>query len=244
MTNLMQRIPRKLAVVILAFLPALFLLRAASADELLSRQIYPLAKIEKLHTPKFELDLTEAPGDVQVQEWSSSAKALCEEWFPLICRFLATDDWTPPGAVRLVFKQEQAAPGSTSGDVIYISVKWIKAHPDDFGMVIHELTHVIQHYPPSQSQPGWLVEGVADYLRYWKYEPEKPHRRLNPAKASYRDGYGATAAFLAWTVWKYDKRIVRRLDDAMRHHRYNDAMFKETTGKDLDSLWAEFVQSQ
>ena len=35
-----------------------------------------------------------------------------------------------------------------------------------------------------------------------------------------------------------------RLDDAMRHQRYNDALFKETTGKDLDTLWAEFLQSQ
>lgn len=235
---------RKLTIILLALLPALLFLRTASADELLSRQIYPLAKNESLRTPKIELDLTEAPGDAQVQEWATSAKEVCEEWFPLICRFLATDDWTPPTMVRIVFKQEQAAPGSTSGDVIHVSVKWIKAHPDDFGMVIHELTHVIQHYPPARSQPGWLVEGVADYLRYWKYEPEKPHGRLNPAKASYRDGYGTTAAFLAWTVWKYDKRIVRRLDDAMRHQRYNDALFKETTGKDLDTLWSEFLQSQ
>ncbi len=240
----MQRTHRRFAAIVVA-IGALFLfVRTTSADELLSRQIYPLAKTEKLRTPEFELDLAEAPGDAQVQDWAANAKDVCEEWFPIICRFLATDQWTPPNKVRLVFKQDQAAPGSTSGDVIHISVKWIKAHPDDFGMVIHELTHVIQHYPPSRSQPGWLVEGVADYLRYWKYEPEKPHRRLNQAKASYRDGYGTTAAFLAWTVWKYDKRIVRRLDDAMRHQRYDDSLFKETTGKELDALWAEFLQSQ
>ena len=35
----------------------------------------------------------------------------------------------------------------TTGDTIHVSADWIKKHPDDFGLVIHEMTHVIQHYP-------------------------------------------------------------------------------------------------
>ena len=36
-------------------------------------------------------------------------------------------------------------------------------HPEDTGMVIHELTHIIQNYP--SPDPGWVTEGIADYIR-------------------------------------------------------------------------------
>jgi hypothetical protein len=216
--------------------------RAASADEPLDKLIYPLAKASSARAPKFEIDLTEVPDDAKVRAWAERSQAMCQDWYPVVSRFLATDDWTPPETVRLVLKKDLAIPGATTGATIQISVKWIGEHPDDFGMVIHELTHVIQAYP-SGTQPGWLVEGIADYIRYWRFEPEKPHGRVGP-EASYRDGYGTTGAFLAWLVQKYDHRIVRRLDDALRHRQYNDGIFRDATGKELDALWKEYVTEQ
>jgi hypothetical protein len=68
--------------------------------------------------------------------------------------------------------------------VITISGKWITEHPDDLGMVIHELVHVVQGYPNSRHKAGWLVEGIADYIRWWRYEPEAPRPRIDPAKSS------------------------------------------------------------
>ncbi len=185
---------------------------AARAEDPLDKLIYPLAKASSAPQPKFELDVSEVADDAKARDWAEHAQALCEAWFPIICRLLATDDWKPPETIRLVMKKELAAPGVTSGATIEVSAKWINDHPDDFGLVIHELTHVIQAYPPG-TQPGWLVEGVADYIRYWRFEPEKPHGPIG-AKSSYRDGYGTTAAFLAWLVDKYDHRIIRRLDAA------------------------------
>ena len=35
------------------------------------------------------------------------------------------------------------APALTSGNRMQFSAQWIAEHPDDFVMVIHELTHVI-----------------------------------------------------------------------------------------------------
>jgi hypothetical protein len=216
---------------------------SSMSAEPLARFVYPLAKSEQLRTPKFELDLSEVSGDEQLAAWGNCAKNLCEDWFPIMCRFLATDDWSPPETVRLVVKKELQAPGVTSGATISVSAKWVSAHPDDLGMVIHELTHVIQNYPPGRS-PGWLVEGIADYIRYWKFEPEKPHSTINPAKASYRDGYGTSAAFLAWITWKYDKQLVPRLDAALRKQQYNETIFHDLTGKDLETLWQEFLAAQ
>jgi len=214
------------------------------ADDVLSKLRYPLSKGVALRAPNFELDLSEVADDEQAQAWGAEAQVLCEEWFPVLCRFLATEKWTPPATVRLVLKQELAAPGVTSGHTISFSVKWITAHPDDFGMVIHELCHIVQAYPntTTERKPGWLVEGIADYIRYWKYEPEIPHPRIDAKRASYRQGYGTTAAFLAWLVRKYDRRIVLRLDAALRSGMYQPELFREWTGNSLDDLWIEFAE--
>ena len=40
-----------------------------------------------------------------------------------------------------------------------------------------------------------------------------------------------TAAFLAWVSWKYDKRLVRKLDKALREGAYSDAIWLDVTGK-------------
>ena len=38
---------------------------------------------------------------------------------------------------------DAGAPALTSGNRMQFSAQWIAEHPDDFVMVIHELTHVI-----------------------------------------------------------------------------------------------------
>ncbi|WP_146431819.1 basic secretory protein-like protein [Blastopirellula retiformator] len=43
-----------------------------------------------------------------------------------------------------------------------------------------------------------MVEGIADYIRYWKYEAERPRYPLNRGRTKYTDGYNNTAAFLAF----------------------------------------------
>ncbi len=58
---------------------------------------------------------------------------------------------------------------------ITISAAWVRKHPEDIGMVIHELTHVVQCYPRSKNGADlfWIGEGVADYIRNFEFEPEK-----------------------------------------------------------------------
>ncbi|WP_161603266.1 basic secretory protein-like protein [Blastopirellula marina] len=210
-----------------------------AADDLASKW-YPATAVAP-ETPEFVLVTDEVAADESAKAWGEQAKQLCDQWFPLICHLLHTEDWTPPQRVELVLKKEQDAPGVTIGSNIYISAAWIKSHPEDFGMVIHELTHVVQSYPHSRGKPGWLVEGIADYVRYWKYEAERPRYPLNRNRAKYTDGYNNTAAFLAFLTWKYDRRIVPKLDAALRTRRYNDKMFETLTGKNLDDLWADFL---
>jgi Peptidase of plants and bacteria len=216
---------------------------ARAGDPETARFRYSVTKREPQRTPRFVLELSHVRDRANARKWGQSAKELCEEWFPVLCKFLATEGWVPPQTVRLVIKPELNVVASTAGSTISISETWIVKHPEDFGMVIHELAHVVQHYPNTNKNAGWLTEGIADYLRYWKYESERPKHKIGE-KASYRDGYGTAAAFLAWMVWKYDRRTVRELDAALRSGNYDEGLFHEITGRALPQLWEEFVTEE
>jgi hypothetical protein len=124
---------------------------------------------------------------------------------------------------------------------ITISAAFVREHRDDWGMVVHELAHVVQAYPPGG--PGWLVEGIADYIRIVKYEPEAPPPRLDPAKASYKDAYKTTAMFLEWTEKHHAPQLVVKMNAALRGGTYPDGLWKELTGKTVDELWELFVKT-
>jgi hypothetical protein len=191
-------------------------------------------------TPKVKVVFEGEPA-AEIRSWADEAAHLVLEWWPQVARLLSTEDFRPPGQLTLTFKKELKGPAHRTTDGIFIGVPWITAHPDDFGMIIHEMTHAIQDYHGVPREAGWLTEGIADYVRYWHYEPEVPSHPLDVKKASYRDGYGTTGAFLAWLIVKYDRRTVRRLDAALRSGKYTDAIFEEITGKALDPLWDEFL---
>ncbi len=183
------------------------------------------------------IDVSDAP---ESAEWSQRAKLLVEKWHPLLAAFLAGPDFRPPTHVKLVFKKEMRAPAYASRDVITISAAWIKAHPEDDGMVVHELTHVIQAY--RHGAPGWLVEGIADYTRFFLFEP-RTLIRVDPERAGYKDGYRTSAKFLAWVASTYDKQLIPKLNKELRSGEYRDDFFRSSTGKDLNALWSEFTKT-
>jgi len=197
----------------------------------------PAAEPAPQATVHIEVDTSQAP---DLAEWGQKAKAIGEEWYPRIAEYLKTDGFTPPHEVKITFKPMRGVAG-TSNDHIVVSSDYVRHHPQDFGMIIHELTHVVQSYPPARA--GWLVEGIADYVRFWRFEPNAPRPPIDPDKASYRDAYKTAAAFLAWIAEKHDPQIVQQLNESLRKGRYQDSLFKEYTGKDLAELWKEFTES-
>lgn len=203
----------------------------------LSRHLYVLAP-PLINPPTVVIDTTDFPSG---KAWAEKARLVVSEWFPLVWRMMGTEGRTPPKTVHLVFKRTLEAPAYASGDTLTVSGEWITKQPDDFGMMVHELTHLIQSYSGPGERPGWLTEGIADYIRWWRYEPESPRTPINPAKASYRDSYRTTAGFLAFLTARYDRGLVPRLDRALRDGTYKNDLFTQATGKDLDALWAEFL---
>jgi Peptidase of plants and bacteria len=187
------------------------------------------------------VDTSEVP---DLEPWGAKAKELVLKWHPIIAELLKSEGFTSPSEVKIVFKKDMKGVAFTSGNTITIAGDWIKKRPDDYGMVVHELTHVIQSYPRTKGKDGWLVEGIADYVRFYKYEPKtKLGPILNP-DASYHLGYRVAAQFLAWIEKTHDKEIVAKLNQALRKSEYKEELFKDATGKDLDDLWADFLKSQ
>jgi uncharacterized membrane protein len=203
-----------------------------------SSALYPMQRLRV--APPIEIDTSDAP---EAAAWAERAKLLIQEWFPFVVATLSTENWKTPEKIRLVFRKQQDAPAYAAGSEISISAPWIAAHPDDWGMVIHELTHVVQSYPGYRGKPGWLVEGIADYIRWWRYEPEAPRTRIDPEKAKYTDSYRTTAAFLAYVAGRHNRSLVPKLDDALRNRRDPLPLFQELTGKSIDTLWEEFVKT-
>src|SRR5262249_8248763 len=158
-------------------------------------------------------------------------KTLIEKWHPRISAMLKSEGFTPPQQVKVNFKKDMKGVAATSGATINIAANYVSKHPDDYGMVVHELVHGIQSYPANNC--GWLVEGIADYIRYYHFEPKPKFTPVDP-KASYRDAYKTTAKFLAWIEEKHDKAIVSKLNRAIREKKYQDDLFKDYTTKSLD----------
>ncbi len=198
------------------------------------------------HTPlppvrfvtRVEVDYSHAP---ECQAFGTRAGGLAEEWYPRIRELLGGGGPPPYPVIKLTFLPMEGV-ASTSADHIRVSADWVtRKAPNDFGMVIHELTHVAQDY--RNGGEGWLTEGIADYIRDYHFEPGARKIHMDPDKASYRDGYTTTAAFLEWLEDHKDAHVVSKLNAASRQRKPIAPVFQQATGLELDELWAEFVGS-
>jgi hypothetical protein len=194
---------------------------------------------KKPGTLRVVLDTRAAP---QAREWAEAAKKLCLRWHAILFDYLYPTSRRPERTIKIVFKKMKGVAYTMANtSTITISVDWITEHPDDYGMVIHELTHVVQNYPgASPPLPSWLIEGIADYMRYYEYEPEKPFG-LNHQQ-TYRDGYGMAATFLDWIQRTHDPGLIVKLNARLQGKSYSDLLFKEFAGKRLERLWDEFKE--
>jgi hypothetical protein len=118
------------------------------------------------------------------------------------------------------------------------------------GAVVHEMAHIVQNYgwgrrnnPNSTRTPGWIVEGVPDYIRWFLYEPQTHGADItarNLSRAKYDGNYRISGNFIDWTVRKYDKDLVRKLNAASRAGNYKEDLWKEYTGKTVQELGDEW----
>ena len=205
------------------------------------------------------VDVSEVPG---WEDWGLAVRSYLGKWYPVIERRLHTDGFSPPRVFGVrVISVINASHKDSAGRTIYTtafanqyhtlvaSQSW--ARMDNLGMMAHEMTHIIQSYPPSaflaRKDEFWPREGIADYMRYYVVEPGSRYAAFDHAKADYHNGYQDTSAFLNWIENTYGTgpsgSVIARVNDALRHGSYSVAMFKQMTGKDPDELWNEFKKT-
>ncbi|MBV9868791.1 MAG: hypothetical protein JO316_25820 [Abitibacteriaceae bacterium] len=176
-----------------------------------------------------------------LEGWAQKAERQMEEFWPDTAALLYSDGFITPNMVTVVYRTGPGVTGvaATGGGVMTVNTQWCHQHPEDTGLTVHETAHVIQAM--SAYNPVWLIEGIADYIRWVKFEPENQHQRINTAKATYHDSYRTTATFLGWCELHYDSRLVTKLNHDVRFGHYNNDLFKKYCGKDVDTLWTEFI---
>ena len=180
------------------------------------------------------LDVTEVP---EMKEWGEKVIKICERNYAMINEELPSEGFKPPHLIHMRMTNSYRGVAATSSKEIMGAPKYFKSHPDDVGAMVHETVHVVQSYRGrnrTNPNPGWLVEGIADYVRFFKFEPGNLGR-IDP-KSHYDGAYRITASFLNFLTEKYDKEIVRKLNAAMRAGEYKDDLFKEYTKKELKTL--------
>jgi len=216
--------------------------RGKGAPALLVREITIQSPVKITHVVQGPgrgfYDISQAP-DLAV--WAQTAERQMESFWPDTAALLYTDGFITPNMVNVVYR---TGPGvtdvaATGGGVMTVNTKWARAHPEDTGLTVHETAHVIQSIP--SYNPVWLIEGIADYIRWVKFEPQNFQWGLNVQKSTFHDSYRTSAAFLAWCELHYDSKMVTKLNRDIRFGTYSNTLFQKYCGKDADALWSEFL---
>ena len=181
-----------------------------------------------------------------IYEWAGKAAQLVHEWFPIMDKMLETEGVVPANEITIVFYHAQSGVASASGTTIRINADWVRRRPDDFGMVYHEMIHVIQRYGGGRGEPGriptWAMEGITDFARHAYYEPDVLMRPVNLERARHTDSYQITGGFFMWIEYVYDNEFVNKLNKHARQLSYSNDLFEKYTGKNIDVLWEEYIE--
>jgi hypothetical protein len=92
--------------------------------------------------------------------------------------------------------------------------------------------------PPT---PGWIVEGILGYIRWFLYEPQSQGAKLNKAalaQAKHDVSYSVSANFIDWVIRTYeqDGSLLRGQSAASREGRYTSEIWLKLCGKSESEL--------
>ena len=203
---------------------------------------------------KFTIDATVAP---DLAEWADAQlRPVVQEWYPKLVAMLPSDGFEAATQITFRFRTDMGGtPASAGGNRVNLNADWFRRElrREALGCVVHEMVHLVQDYgrarrstPGATRAPGWLVEGITDYIRWFLYEPESKGAEIterNLARATYDASYRITGNFLNWVTQTHDRGIVAKLNAAAREGRYSRTLWEDWTGKTLDALGEEWKRS-
>lgn len=108
------------------------------------------------------------------------------------------------------------------------------------GVITHELVHCYQ-FNARGTCPGGLIEGVADWVRLHA-DLSPPHWKRE-ATGEWDAGYQQTAFFLDYLEDRFGSGSVRRLNEKLRSHKYEEkAFWTELFGRPVEMLWTDYKE--
>lgn len=178
-------------------------------------------------------------------------KNIAERFFLVYPKMLNHFNPKATKTVTIIFSNEDTDhPAHAVNNEITVFTKFFTndGREKDIDVIVHEGFHLVQAYKYNENTPGWLVEGIADYVREiygvsnessgWVL-PKTLDDKGNKYKASYR----TAARFLLWIDLKVKKGIVETLDDKCRTGNYSDAVWEIETNKTVDELWEDYIKN-
>jgi ER degradation enhancer, mannosidase alpha-like 2 len=189
-----------------------------------------------------------------LQEWARTKLApVLALWYPRIDGLLASDGFVAPAQLAITFRPEPGV-AETIGTEVSGNSEWFRKQLDGeaVGAMVHELVHVVQQYGDREPEtfPGWLTEGIADYVRFFEFEPDCHGAddvwlgRQDLSKVRFDGAYRQSANFLDWVARKYDPQIVQKLNAAARRGDYNEGIWRERTGRTVAELGEEWMKEK
>jgi hypothetical protein len=204
-------------------------------------------------TYQITIETTETP---DLTDWAHKELApVVQKWYPKLVEMLPSEGYQAPKKVSIEFSANMRGVAATGGTRVRCAASWFRRElqGEAKGAVVHELVHVVQNYgigrrtnPNPTRTPGWLVEGIADYIRWFLYEPETHGAEItsrNISQARYDGNYRISANFLNWATETYDKDIVQKLNAAAREASYNEDLWTKFTGHTVQELGDEWKAS-
>jgi hypothetical protein len=201
-------------------------------------------------TYQITIDTTETP---DLTEWAHKELApVVREWYPKLVKMLPSEGYEAPRKVSITFSADMRGVAATGGTRVRCAAGWFRQNlqGEAKGAVVHELAHVVQNYGLARRTnrnatrtPGWVVEGICDYIRWFLYEPETHGADItarNISQARYDGNYRISGNFIHWVTGKYDKDLVRKLNAAARTGKYSEELWKTATGHTVQELGDEW----
>jgi hypothetical protein len=194
-----------------------------------------------------EVDADQAP---QLASAGEEIKRRAFSWWRIINEALASPGYRPPEKVTLRFtnglpaniagREVQAGEAVIELNAAYVAAHPITTNPQFYNYVGHEMVHVVQTYPhPTR----WLVEGIADWVRYYVLFPQDVARFFNPRDGDYGRGYQPAAALLDYVERTHGVGSVRKLNAAMRAGENGEVVLAQIAGMSLNEVWAKVLDA-
>ncbi|HEU4754944.1 MAG TPA: basic secretory protein-like protein, partial [Armatimonadota bacterium] len=114
-------------------------------------------------TPAYSVEF-DLSADESLAPVAEKLRSTFNRSYPKLVERFQNPDHPAPTHIPVIFEKGLDHPAHAAGGKLTFSVEWFKQHPNDLGVITHETMHIVQGYR-SRRNPGWLVEGMADYAR-------------------------------------------------------------------------------